>query len=498
MLAMTLLPVNLHTAAQVRELDRMAIEDEGIPGYTLMNRAGQAAFDVLREAWPDCNDLLIVCGAGNNAGDGYVLARLARDHGLDVTVTALVGPDKLRGDAARAWTDFRDSGGTTIGWEASLLSRAGLMVDAILGTGLDRELTGSFREAVIAINTSPAPVLALDIPSGLHADTGAVMGAAISADHTVTFVGLKAGFYLGAGPDHVGTIHFDGLGVPTRIHDAVPAVAERLSPDRFVDVLAPGRRTAHKGEHGRVLIVGGGPGMPGAVRLCGEAALRSGAGLVTVATHPDHSATIVAGRPELICRPVMTPADLEPLLSAADVVALGPGLGQSGWARSLYDTVIQSDKPLVVDADGLNLLAANPRRSRSWVLTPHPGEAARLLATDIPTVQRDRIAAVRAIVGKYGGVAVLKGAGSLVYDAAGIPAICDRGNPGMATAGMGDVLTGVIAALAARCGNLVRAAELGVLAHSSAGDRAALDGGEHGLIAGDLMEPLRAWFNHPD
>ena len=498
MAAMTPLPVKLHSAAEVRELDRRAIEEEGIPGYSLMQRAGEAAFAVLRDMWGGQGRLLVVCGAGNNAGDGYVVARIARGHGHDVTVVALVAPAKLTGDAAQAYADFEESGGTVVGWDPALLRDAAVVADAILGTGLDRELTGRFREAVAAINDSGVPVLALDIPSGLHADSGAVMGVAVRASHTVTFVGLKVGFYVGAGPDHVGTLHFDGLGVPRQVHAQVPARAQRLRRKQFADLLVPRKRSAHKGDHGRVLIVGGGPGMPGAARLAGEAALRCGAGLVTIATHHEHSAAIAAGRPELICRGVSCAADLSPLLRQADMVALGPGLGQSEWAHTVFEAVLELAPRIVIDADGLNLLAAAPRRDDRWILTPHPGEAGRLLGVTTASVQQDRIASACAIAEKFGGVSVLKGAGTLITDGSDPINLCDRGNPGMATAGMGDVLTGVIAALAARIDDCSRAAALGVLAHACAGDIAAARGGELGLIAGDLMEPLREWLNRRD
>jgi len=495
MAGMKNLPTKLHSAAEVRELDRRAIEEEQIPGYTLMQRAGEAAFAVLSDAWDGASRLVIVCGAGNNAGDGYVLARIASSRGLAVTVLALVAPARLTGDAARAYADFEAAGGVAVDWDPALLKDADVVADAILGTGLDRELEGQFRAAVSAINQSRLPVIALDIPSGLHADTGAVMGSAVRAEHTITFVGLKLGCYVGAGPDHVGTLHFAGLGVPECVHAQVSAQAERLCREQFADLLVSRRRSAHKGNHGRVLIVGGGPGMAGAVRLAGEAALRSGAGLVTIATHPDHCSAIVAGRPELICRAVTGAADLGPLLQSADIVAVGPGLGQGDWARSVFEAVAKSGARLVIDADGLNLLAAGPRRGGQWILTPHPGEAGRLLGKETATVQQDRIASARELVKKFGGVTVLKGAGSIVTDESGVVRICDRGNPGMATAGMGDVLTGVIAALAAKADDLSRAAALGVLAHAAAGDRVAAQSGERGMMAGDLMEPLREWLN---
>jgi len=237
--------------------------------------------------------------------------------------------------------------------------------------------------------------------------------------------------------------------------------------------------------------------MPGAVRLAGEAALRAGAGLVTVATLPDHLPVVLAGRPELICRGVRKDKELQPLLERADIIALGPGLAQDDWSQQMFRAALASGRPLVLDADALNLLAGKPVRRDDWVLTPHPGEAARLLGTSPAIVQNDRLSAVQRLAESYGGVAVLKGAGSLVARAGQLPWVCDQGNPGMASPGMGDVLTGIIAGLAAQCRDLDIAARLGVLAHAAAGDLAARDG-ERGLVAGDLMGPLRKWLNGLD
>jgi NAD(P)H-hydrate epimerase len=275
--------------------------------------------------------------------------------------------------------------------------------------------------------------------------------------------------------------------------NSIEPAAVRIG-DEVLDALRPRQRTSHKGAHGRVLVIGGGRGMAGAARLAGEAALRAGAGLVTVATHAENVAAIVSGRPELIVRGVEDGADLRTLIERADVLALGPGLGQDEWAQALYSVALESSKPVVVDADGLNLLARGPRTSAHWALTPHPAEAARLLATTTEAVQADRVAAVRALAARYGGAIVLKGARTLVLTDDGAPAICDRGNPGMASAGMGDVLTGVIAGLAGQLGDMARAARIGVLIHAYAGDLAA-QGGERGLIASDLFERLRTCVN---
>lgn len=492
------LPRELWTAAQVRELDRRAIEEHDMAGRLLMERAGAAALEALERRWPGVTGLTVACGAGNNAGDGYVLARLALRKGLAVRLLALADPAGLRGDAAATCEDFRNAGGEIIRWDGcGDPGGEGPLVDALLGTGLDRPLEGSFAAAVASINTAGRPVLALDVPSGLHADTGRLMGGAVRADLTVTFIALKLGLFTGRGPGVRGELVLAQLGVPADLESGLEPAARRLESLQLVDWLGPRPRDAHKGQFGHVLVLGGDLGMGGAARLAGEAALRSGAGLVSIATRPAHAAAMTAARPELMCRGVDSPADLEELLSRATVIAAGPGLGRSSWARELLEAALASGLPCVLDADALNLLSAALRRRDDWVLTPHPGEAARLLETDVADIEADRPAAAAALRKACGGIAVLKGAGTLVCGASSALWLCDRGNPGMASGGMGDVLTGIIAGLAAQLGDLERAACAGVLVHALAADDAARSG-ERGLVASDLLAALRPWLNPGD
>ncbi|MDH3547321.1 MAG: NAD(P)H-hydrate epimerase, partial [Gammaproteobacteria bacterium] len=265
---MTLLPENVYSVTGVREIDRTAIQDAGIPGYTLMTRAGSAAVREARDRYPDARQWQVICGAGNNAGDGYVVARLAASEGVAVSVVALVDPESLTGDAATAYRDFAADGGTVITWSGALDPDSDLIVDALLGSGLMRDVSGEFADAVAAINGHRGPVMALDIPTGLHGDTGSVMGSAVVADLTVTFVGLKSGLFLDAGPDHCGEIVFAGLELDDACSANTPAEYRRIDADHRASLLPRRRRGAHKGEFGHVLVVGGGPGMPGAVRLC--------------------------------------------------------------------------------------------------------------------------------------------------------------------------------------------------------------------------------------
>lgn len=490
---MTALPSEVFSAAQVRAMDERAIRRGPRDGYDLMCAAATGALHTLRTAWPAARKLVVCCGAGNNGGDGYVLARLAREQGFEVAVAALADPNRLGGDARRAYGDFASGGGTVQAFEPGLLLTADLVVDALFGTGLDRSVEGPYLHCIQAINESGVPVLALDIPSGLHADTGRVLGRAVVADLTVTFVALKSGLFLGEAVDHVGRLVLDSLGIQPTAEDGAPCL-RRLDDIEGRQWLRRRRRSAHKGSHGRVLLVGGGPGMPGAIRLAAEAALRVGAGLVAVATRPEHVSAVVAARPEIICHGVEDAAGLGHLLEACDVLALGPGLGQSTWAQALWRAALERTVPTVMDADALNLLAAEPGRREDWVLTPHPGEAARLLASSTARVQGDRVAAVRELQSRFGGVCVLKGAGSLVFGGEGFVGVCDAGNPGMAVAGMGDVLTGIIAGLLAQGLPTGVAARVGTRLHARVGDAEA-QRGERGLLPSDLLSALRPWVN---
>ncbi len=488
------LPLAVHTAAQVRAIDQHAVSSLPISVSELMARAGEAAFNALRSCWPATQIMVVVCGSGNNAGDGYVVARLALAARLKVRVVALTEVARLREDALRAAQDFIHAGGLVVPWSDDCLDGAEVIVDAIFGTGLSRDVDAATARCMEIINDSGAAVLALDIPSGLHADTGRIMGRAVHADRTIAFVGLKLGFYLGQGPDCVGVVMFDGLDLPPETLSFVDATALRISEHALARLLPPRRRTTHKGQQGHVLVVGGGPGMAGAARLAGEAALRVGAGLVVVATRPENVASINAGRPELICRGVESADELLPLLERADVLAIGPGLGTDPWATAMVEATIGYGKPAVVDADALNLIARTQRSSDNWILTPHPGEAGRLLGVSTADIQRDRLNSARSIAARYGGVVVLKGAGTLVVCRDQLPCICDQGNPGMASPGMGDVLTGVIAGIAAQTADLPGAAGAGVLVHAMAGDMAARRG-ERGLLATDLFTYLPTCVN---
>jgi ADP-dependent NAD(P)H-hydrate dehydratase / NAD(P)H-hydrate epimerase len=488
------MPLTIHSVAQVREMDRYAIDQLGVPGFTLMTRAGEAALAALQVAWPMAEKVLVVCGNGNNAGDGYVLARMARAVHLDVTVLASENPAGLKGDALTAYLAFTAAGGRANQWTADASLAADVIVDALFGTGLSRDLDDAWCKRVAAVNAAGAPILSIDVPSGIDAQTGQIRGAAIRADRTIVLGGLKIGLYQGAGQDCAGTLVFDDLSLPKDVAERAGHVAERIDTPLLRAALPQRRRAAHKGDYGHVLVLAGGLGMAGAARLAGEACLRSGAGRVTVATRAANVAAITAGRPELMTCAVESSEDLVPLLKKIDLIAVGPGLGQDAWAQSVFAAAMGAGKPLVVDADALHFVATSGVFRQDWILTPHPGEAARLLGTTPALIQADRVAAARKLADRYGGVAVLKGAGTVVDRSGAVPQVCDYGNPGMATAGMGDVLTGVIAAMVAQTPDLWTAARAGVLAHAMAGDAAARRG-ERGLLAGDVIAHLAACVN---
>jgi NAD(P)H-hydrate epimerase len=489
------LPIALYSTAQVRALDAHAIQDLGIPGYTLMKRAGEAALRYLRTRWPMAHRIVIVCGGGNNGGDGYVLGRFAQAAGLTVTLLAAVSSEELKGDARLAWEDFRASGGEVHAFAPALLNGGDVIVDALLGTGLHGGVREDLGQVIKKINSAGRPVFAIDVPSGLDSDTGMPLGEAVQADCTVTFVGLKTGLFIGDGPEFAGTVYFDDLEITPPASQAFKPGLERIVDAEIQRALPRRPRAAHKGTFGRVLIVGSGSGMPGATRLSGEACLRVGAGLVTVAVAPENVAAISSGRPELICLALTEASVLVEAIEKADLIAIGPGLGRTQWAHEALQAVLATDKPLVVDADALNLIAeAGVPPRDNWILTPHPGEAGRLLDISTEKIQADRLASLDRLVERYGGTVVLKGAGTLVGARGCTPALCERGNPGMASAGTGDVLTGAVAGILAQCRDTWLAARVGVLVHAMAGDAAARTG-ERGLIASDIARELHNCVN---
>jgi hydroxyethylthiazole kinase-like uncharacterized protein yjeF len=481
------LPLSLYSAAQVRDLDARLIA-AGTPGFELMSRAAEALWAVLKERWPRVGEVTVLAGRGNNAGDGYLLAQFALAAGWQVRVLAVGDCAQLQGDAARARDQAIAAGVAIEPWRAGSELR-GVLVDALLGTGLQGAVREPYAQAIEQMNASALPVLAVDIPSGLCADTGEVLGVAVRADTTVTLIGLKIGLFAGQAPEYVGQIVFFDLCADPALVANHPHSALRLTRDNL-PVLPQRKVNTHKGQLGHVLVVAGDRGFAGAGLLASQSALRSGAGLVSLATRSEHVSASQARMPEVMAVGVESANQLLALGAGASVWVVGPGLGQGAWGRSLLSAASISSAVQVWDADALNLLAQGVvKLPVNAVLTPHPGEAGRLLGISSAEVQADRPAAARALAQRYGQVCVLKGAGSFIAAPSGELWLCERGHPVMAGAGLGDVLAGLIGSLLGQGLPAVDAARLAVYLHACAGERLASQG--RGLAASDLCAVIR-------
>ena len=484
-------PRFLYTAEQSRAVDRCAIEEHGLPGPLLMARAARAAFERLLERVPRPELLQVLCGPGNNGGDGLLLAMLAQGRGIPVCVYLVEGPPRTD-DARQAAARARRAGIAPRRFEAAALAARGVVVDAMLGTGIRGAPRAPYREAIAAVNASAAPVLALDVPSGVDAETGAGATEAVCATWTVSFITAKRGLFTARGPEHAGTRFLDDLAVPEAAFAAAGGACAVLALDEERRCI-PGRALdAHKGHFGRCLLVGGDHGMGGAVILAAEGALRCGVGLARVATRAEHIAPLLARLPACMVSAVAHRNDIVPLLAWADAVVIGPGLGAAPWGEQMLHAALASAKPLLVDADALRLIAQRPSPLPAGsVLTPHPGEAAALLGASSAAIQADRCRAAATLARTYAATAVLNGQGSLVAGDAGL-AMSLSGNPGMASGGMGDVLSGIIGSFLAQGVPAAAAARLGTELHAVAADRAAQRVGRIALLPMDVIDELGA------
>lgn len=490
------LPINLYSSEQVRELDRIAIEDFGILGIVLMKRAGQATFNSLLKNYPSTKSVTVICGTGNNGGDGYIIAMLAFNAKFDVKLIQLGDIDAIKGDALSARNAYLKTGIESLEFNTNLLE-VDIIIDAIFGTGLDREVEDDWAKIIDKINKSSATVVSVDCPSGLNSDTGRVLGTAVSADLTVTYIGMKCGLVTGQARDYVGKLEFDDLDVSEEIYQRLAdSVDKSIVPENIIQLNLKRRpRCSHKGDFGHVLLIGGFEGMSGAIKLAAEASLRVGAGLVSIATDPIHANCLNTNSPELMVSGVEQTEALLALIDKSTVIVIGPGLGKSERAREFLSVILKSDKPKVLDADALNLLSSfESQKSDSWILTPHPAEAARLSGCDTKEIEHDRFASISKIVKNRGGVLILKGAGSLISNGNKM-SVCTLGNPGMSSGGMGDVLSGIIGGLLAQGLPLYEAAKTGVFIHAKAADLATQENGERGLLASDLFPYIRRLVN---
>ncbi len=467
----------LFTADEVRVIDQALIEDYGISGISLMKLAARACIESIEQHFSDITHFMVFCGSGNNAGDGYLIAAMLADKGYRVEVVSLGDPNKLTPEARQALSFCQQSSACFS--RSEVIPEDCLIVDALLGIGVSGKVRPEYAKVIEEINESPADVLAVDLPSGLCADTGVILGVCVKATQSVTFIGRKRGLYCNDGPDVAGKICLADLGATAEAYKRV-AEPVKILPGQS---LPKRSRRGYKNQYGHVLLVGGNEGMAGAIILAAEAALRSGAGLVSVATRANNLTPLLSRCPEVMAHAVGGGEELGTLLEKADSVVIGPGLGRDDWALELFAAVLSSGKPMVVDADALNMLAIAPRYYEHWILTPHSKEAARLLG--VASVQEDRFKVATELHARYGGVVVLKGLGSLVQDDEQL-SLCPFGNPGMASAGMGDVLAGVIGSLIGQTGNLYEAACMGVVNHARAADSIVTQLGEVGLAASDL------------
>lgn len=482
----------IYSVKAIRDLERAAIKRFDLSGPVLMQRAGEAAFLTFNTFYPASKRVAVVCGGGNNGGDGYVFAHLAHLADLSVQVYLTEKPASLTGEAKSAFDACKEDGVPMMLFEGEI-DECDVIVDALLGIGFQGEIREGAERVINTINQANKLVMALDVPSGVNADTGFVPGVAVKADVTLTFIGIKQGLLTGAALDYVGELVCHTLDIPTEAFNQTPVSVHPIATKELMKRLPVRNRNAHKGDFGHVLVLGGNKGYSGAARMAAEAAASVGAGLVTVATHPSHAATLNIGRPELMVQGVADANALKSLIEKASVIIVGPGLGQDAWAHDLLHLALTADCPIVVDADGLNILSEKPQHQLKWVLTPHPGEAARLLGSETASIERNRFEAVTQLQKRYGGACVLKGAGSLIHDGKFMH-LCRAGNPGMSSAGMGDVLAGVIGGLLAQKLAPMAAAQLGVELHAEAGDLAS-EYGERGMLATDLFPFLHQLVN---
>jgi len=499
-----------YSAKQVLENESLVAQSQQLALYQLMERAGSTTFEQLQQHWPNAQSVLVLCGKGNNGGDGFVVARLAHLANMHVTVLLTCDVKSVKGDALLAYQTLVSAGVTNIVTEHLTdqvkLFSGDIIVDALFGIGFYGSLTTPMQSLVTAINTNKAEVLSVDIPSGLCATTGSVDSSslAIIAKVTVTFIVYKQGLLTGQAANFVGELILADLSLGDAFEQQVTChyyFQKEYPLYDGVSFLVKRLNTSHKGSIGQVLAIGGGVGMPGAIRLASEAALRSGAGLVAVCCHQSNQALVFNGRPELM----LAPSDAQKLANSlvvnkAKVFVLGPGLGQTKWSQSLFDLIVspfvnsKKNGFIVMDADALTLLARTNYVCNRWVLTPHPKEAATLLGCNTATIEADRFHAVKSIAKKYGGLCVLKGAGSLISDGHTV-VINNTGNAGMASGGMGDVLSGIAAALLLQTENFFVATCLAVYIHGAAGDIIADKEGQRGMLASDLFAPLQQLVN---
>lgn len=484
----------LYSAEQSHQIDRDVIST-GTDGFALMQKAAAFTVDCMLKQYSDSRRIAIIAGGGNNGGDGLVMAVLLAEQGLMVDVFTVSEPENYQHEAQQAYKLLLSAGLSCQPLKPDTICDYDLLVDAVLGIGQQAPLRQNILDVITWINTSGKPCLAVDMPTGIDANTGSVLGEAVKAECTVTFITRKLGQFIGDGPKFCGDLYYSGLDIGEQFRQKQQGVS-LLDFSGLKQLLKPRRVDSHKGNFGHVLVVGGEEGYGGAAILAAVAAIRLGAGKVTLATKACHVMPALNSQPEVMVKSVLNSGQLEPLLEQASVVVVGPGLGQESWGKELLHKVLDSDLPTVFDADALNLIADMheiPDLSNA-ILTPHPGEASRLLGLAGGDIQQNRIQAITLLQEKYQATVLLKGAGSLLADD-NQTAVCPYGNAHMASGGMGDVLSGMIGAMLAQGLELMPALELAVVLHAKAGDLVAQEVGGLGLVASDLLDYARRLMN---
>lgn len=481
------LPQFAYTAQQVKSNEALIAQSMGIEMYTLMKSAAESVFSLLQSKYADCKRVQILAGGGNNGGDGYWVANFAHLAGFTVSVYAIKPVQGLTGDAKRAYQDYIAVGGQVVD---KLDTSAELYIDAILGIGFTPPLKHDLATFIDTINQQNKPIIAVDLPSGVDATSGELAESCIKASDTITFIALKQGLLTGSAQTVIGQLYFAGLNLAEPFMQMVTPNTKRITGEANSLTLPPREKDSYKQKLGHVVLIGGEQSMPGAIRIAAEACLRAGAGLVTVATHPDNRGIVIQNRYELMVHGIEKPTQLEALLEKADVCVIGPGLGQTSWSEMLWQGLKQIQCPVVLDADGLNWMSRELIPFNQLVITPHAGEAARLLNCSASQIELNRFLSVSKLAQLYHCCAVLKGPGTLVCEGTEIK-INSSGNESMASAGMGDCLSGIIAAFIAQGMSIFEASQYGVYIHGKAAENACVNG-MRGLLVSDLYCEIRA------
>ncbi|WWP01696.1 MAG: bifunctional ADP-dependent NAD(P)H-hydrate dehydratase/NAD(P)H-hydrate epimerase [Candidatus Dasytiphilus stammeri] len=487
------LPYSIWTVRDTQQIEKEYLENnQGLTQFNLMERAGKAAFDYIYHSYPQAKKWLVLCGPGNNGGDGYIVASLAQAAGIEITLLSSCTNSSPK-EAQKSRHQWLSSGGKISPHDIDWPNNLDIIIDGLLGNQLNRVPSYPYNMLINKANQSDLPIVSLDIPSGLSAETGATPGDVIKAAHTITFITLKPGLFTGKARKYVGKIHYDSLGIDEFLKNKEASI-KRMDANCLPILLPPRCPISHKREHGRLLIIGGEIGTAGAVRLAGEAALRTGSGLVKILTKKFNIIPILSNRPELMVDELRIDT-LDYSLNWADIIVVGPGLGQKNWGQKALSIIQKSTKPMLWDADALIMLSEKPDQRHNRIITPHPGEAAKLLNISIAEIESNRLDAAKSLANKYGGIVVLKGAGTIIASYQGDLVIADVGNAGMASGGMGDVLSGIIGSLLGQQLSYYQAACAGCIIHGAAADLLASQLGMCGILASDIFSQIHLLMN---